>query len=457
MHKKQLIQLFGLVAVLLFLWWLWPVTETGETPSITAPDGAGEQELVSAIQPISDDGSALLESSFAEEPNSEDTLRELGLQVSGRFQQAQTLTSQGERNAAIEVLESLIANYPKQVEPYINLAALLADQGQLDHSRKILVQGLNANALYATLFSNLQKVNGSLAAKAYRLAKVEDETPIAPLELQYVSKLNLSAVNQHKVEQALLKVDDIKQQLDHANTKLESSNQLINTRDEELERVNAQLSLQQKNLRTQEDANSQSSQNSLLASAAMQQELDQTRTQIENLQRAHLAEVAGLRKQIQQQELLTAYQPANSSDQQAQPKQQEVPDSTQQPAQQTADTAKKNRAAVTDLVRTWARAWSTQQVDLYLEHYVGDYAPPGSSLSHAQWVAQRKLRLANKSFIEVSVSDFDVQLVDGQYRVIFSQHYRSNTMDDTIRKQLKFSADDENWSQSKIVSEQVLR
>jgi hypothetical protein len=47
-------------------------------------------------------------------------------------------------------------------------------------------------------------------------------------------------------------------------------------------------------------------------------------------------------------------------------------------------------------------------------------------------------------------------MVDGNYSVSFAQHYRSNTLDDVIRKQLRFAADNEDWSKAKIVSEQIL-
>ena len=451
--NKQLIQVFGIVAALFLLWWLWPAGDTKDMQSKIL-SGGGERELVSAIQPIPDDNFVVSESKITGVLDQGDALLQADSQISSRFQNAITLASQGNRTAAIQILESLITNHPKLIEPYINLASLLADQGQLEQARETLVQGINANTRYATLLSNLQKVNGSLAAKAYQLATIEDERSATPIELQYASKLDFSADHQQKTVLALRQIEDIKKQLDLTNTKLASSDKLLSDKDNELLRVSTQLTQTQQQLQSQDDVSAQQSANTLAASSALQQELDKARLRIKNLQSEYQAEVASLLQQIEQQNTLAENPAANLSDQQAPVEQGQ--DSAQPLAINAVDQTRKDQAAVIDLIKSWAKAWSTQQVDGYLEHYVSDYAPPGSSLSHSQWVRQRKIRLGNKSFIQVTVSDFNVQLVNGQYAAVFSQHYRSNTMDDVIRKQLKFSVDDGDWSQSKIVSEQVL-
>ena len=457
MQKKQLIQLLGIVAVLLLLWWLWPISEAESAQAPSPPSDMGEQELVSAIQPIPNQSAVSLESGFTGELDQQDAMTASDAQISSRFQEAQTLASQGNHNAAIKILESLIDNHPKQVEPYINLASLLVEQGQFDQARKTLTQGLNANATYATLFSNLQKINGSLAVKAYRLAIDEDEKPPPSIELQAITKLNLSANNQQKIAQVLQQIESVGNQLDIANTELASRDKLLSDKNEELKRVNTQLTQTQQQLQTQEVARMQSSENSQVANATLQQELDLIKLQIKNLQRAHQSEVAKLSQQIDEQELFAANLKADTPQQLNQTEQQPKQDSVEQLAQNVADLAEKDQAVVIGLVKAWAKAWSAQQVDRYIAHYTSDYVPPESRLNHSQWVEQRELRLRNKSFIEVSVSEFGLELINGQYSVVFSQHYRSNTMDDVIRKQLKFTADEADWSQSKISSERVMR
>ncbi len=88
----------------------------------------------------------------------------------------------------------------------------------------------------------------------------------------------------------------------------------------------------------------------------------------------------------------------------------------------------------TQIVEKWAAAWSKQDVDAYLAFYVGDYAPPGAN--HADWVELRKSRLTKPSFIRVSVSDFDIKMVNKKAVVTFQQRYESNTLKQMTSKTL---------------------
>lgn len=108
-------------------------------------------------------------------------------------------------------------------------------------------------------------------------------------------------------------------------------------------------------------------------------------------------------------------------------------------------------------VKSWAKAWSEQNVESYIDHYRDGYKPVGGSISHSDWRAQRQVRLTNKKFIEVTLTDIRTQKKGDELLVNFVQRYRSNTMDDTIQKKLSLKADQGDWSQAKIVSEQVIR
>ncbi len=110
--------------------------------------------------------------------------------------------------------------------------------------------------------------------------------------------------------------------------------------------------------------------------------------------------------------------------------------------------------AVADALEGWRRAWSAQDVDAYLRHYADDFRPV-SGLSHEQWVAQRRVRLTRPRFIEVTLSDLRIEPVsDDRVITTFRQRYRSNLIDDTVRKRLVWHRRDGRWV---IVQERVVR
>ena len=106
-------------------------------------------------------------------------------------------------------------------------------------------------------------------------------------------------------------------------------------------------------------------------------------------------------------------------------------------------------------MQSWATAWSAQNVAGYVSHYADSYSS-SPSITRAQWLEQRNLRLTNKEFINVAVSDFRVKDLGAQFSVTFSQYYQSNTVDDTVTKRLIFDKSGDNWSNSKIVNERLV-
>jgi len=130
--------------------------------------------------------------------------------------------------------------------------------------------------------------------------------------------------------------------------------------------------------------------------------------------------------------------------------QQEVQQSTQ------AELSPSREDVASGLVVAWAASWSAQNVSDYVAHYADNYTPPRASLTRQQWLEQRRVRLTNKTFINVQVSDFVIKDLDDQFSVTFSQHYRSNTVDDTITKTLVFAKNSGEWSNAKIVNEIVV-
>lgn len=105
-------------------------------------------------------------------------------------------------------------------------------------------------------------------------------------------------------------------------------------------------------------------------------------------------------------------------------------------------------------VQGWAAAWSRQDVPAYFNYYSARFKPPGG-LSREAWQAERGKRIRRPKYIEVKVSDFNVQPGGlGQVLVTFEQLYRSNTFRDQVRKRLDLVWIDERLQ---IVAERILK
>jgi len=126
----------------------------------------------------------------------------------------------------------------------------------------------------------------------------------------------------------------------------------------------------------------------------------------------------------------------------------DTPVATTKPATPEKPKAAGGSPEYEQLIQNWAAAWSKQDVAAYLAFYVDDYAPPG--MTNADWVEQRKSRLTKPKFIRVSVSDFDVKMVNKKAVVTFKQNYESNTLKQSTTKTLVLQQIGAGW---KIVEE----
>lgn len=109
-------------------------------------------------------------------------------------------------------------------------------------------------------------------------------------------------------------------------------------------------------------------------------------------------------------------------------------------------------AALVAVVEAWARDWSAQRVDEYLDHYAPDFRPRDGS-SRSEWEVQRRLRVAEPGFIEVSISAPRVEIeTPDRAAVRFNQIYRSDSYLDRVDKVLVLARGDGGW---KIVDERA--
>ncbi len=104
------------------------------------------------------------------------------------------------------------------------------------------------------------------------------------------------------------------------------------------------------------------------------------------------------------------------------------------------------------MVKSWARAWSTKDVEAYLSFYAAEFKTPGG-VPRADWEATRRARVIGPSSIQVSIRGAKVVRRDAQrVAVTFEQRYRSDRFQGRTRKTLELLRVGDDW---RIVEEVV--
>ena len=97
------------------------------------------------------------------------------------------------------------------------------------------------------------------------------------------------------------------------------------------------------------------------------------------------------------------------------------------------------------LVKKWSESWASNDVPGYLAVYAPEFKLP-AGLTRAAWEAQRKQRIAKPRQIQVNISNPKVSPGgDGAATVVFTQHYKSGTIDTTDTKTLALRKSNGEW------------
>lgn len=111
-----------------------------------------------------------------------------------RFERAVILADSGRTAQAIEAFTSLTQDHPDLPEPYNNLAALHAAQGDYDAARSALELALRSQPGFAAAHENLGDVYVALARRAYaRTAQLEPANATVAPKLALLRQLALPA------------------------------------------------------------------------------------------------------------------------------------------------------------------------------------------------------------------------------------------------------------------------
>lgn len=103
-----------------------------------------------------------------------------------------------------------------------------------------------------------------------------------------------------------------------------------------------------------------------------------------------------------------------------------------------------DKEAALNLLESWAKAWSSQDVNKYLSFYGKDFQTPKGE-SRQAWAQDRRERIEGKGKINVRIDDASVSLDGNMATVKFKQFYTSDRLSATSRKVLVLTKQDGKW------------
>jgi len=347
---------------------------------------------------------AQVNQTLEQEPNNSEAL----------FYRATILQNSGRIDDAKSIYQRLIRQAPDNPEPFINLAAILADQGDIKAAQQMLIKGLNSHSSYGQIYNNLKSINSQLAAIAYQEALNKSPNNEQRISLQTTS-------NFVKPKTVIKEVEVIKEVLKEVVKEIKVPVEVI----KEVEVVKEVIKEVEVPVEVVKEVQ------------VVKEVIKEVKVPVEVVKEV-IKEVNVPVEVIKEVEVAKALV-------------QNIP--TLKPKV----VKPKQQSALPDLsskVEAWASAWSNRNVPEYITYYIDNYSPK-QGLSHRGWVRDRDLKIGGKDYISVSLRDISQKsrLNGRQIDVTFKQTYQSNTINDTVKKRLRFVKKAGNW---KIIQERVI-
>ncbi len=111
----------------------------------------------------------------------------------------------------------------------------------------------------------------------------------------------------------------------------------------------------------------------------------------------------------------------------------------------TEDTPINKRQSVISAISKWVSAWSSKNIEAYLDAYADSFKTPDGKNRKA-WEASRRERINKPDKIEVTVSNINVHLDDNTHaKANFKQSYRSAGISQKTSKTLAFVLINGKW------------
>ncbi|KAF7598877.1 MAG: hypothetical protein CGU28_09575 [Candidatus Dactylopiibacterium carminicum] len=104
------------------------------------------------------------------------------------------------------------------------------------------------------------------------------------------------------------------------------------------------------------------------------------------------------------------------------------------------------RKALSDSIEQWRRDWANRDTERYLSHYSKRFLAGKTDLT--AWRQQKQAANASKAWIKVELNGLTVLRSPGNEELVmvsFEQDYRSNNLNDRMRKRQYWIREDGNW------------
>lgn len=114
------------------------------------------------------------------------------------------------------------------------------------------------------------------------------------------------------------------------------------------------------------------------------------------------------------------------------------------PVRARAELVERELSDIRVALARWTEAWSRKDLKAYLAAYARDFVVPGGR-SLQQWKRERRLRIAEKTWIDVKIRALDIRVEGSRASARFLQDYRSDRLSESGSKTLTLIKAERTW------------
>jgi hypothetical protein len=314
---------------------------------------------------------------------------------------------------AIRIFTKLTLDYPTLPEPYNNLAALYASQGQYEAAREALEHAMRTNPSYATAHENLTDIYAALSSQAYEgTLRASKSSPDGKPTQALITEL---CDNYGKMASQVA----VRGGAVHSATDL-SILRGINMAQNSATKPPAKVDIDEMAM-APEDAAEIPAAPHKLGKMPQEQAVPVTTPAAEKSNKGTTDSAAKSAPEV------TA---------------KATPETPPKPDKETGSAEQK---ALEQAVQGWVSAWSKKNTGSYLAYYARDFKTP-SGEARSVWEATRKERISKPKSIKVTIDDPQVSMQDTTHaRISFRQIYHSDTLQTSTHKALLMVKSGSRW------------
>ncbi len=323
-------------------------------------------------------------------PTSSPTANLQPVEVTKELAAADRLLSAGQYGPARKAYLALISQGSSSPRPYNNLASLYAAEGDLEQARVLLKKALATDPDYLTVYHNVGMVYAAMARDSYGKAlQLKGETK--SLRLQALGPALSIPLEAQKAETPqVVKPSGVEPVVMTAKTEIEKPVQATIIRAKDISPL----------------VGSQAEAPPVVEKGA---------------QKTAIPDMGAMDQVVS----VVAAEPGVPLD--------------------SANSDPSVSVAPQQFLKQWAMAWSSQDVDTYLQSYAAEYVP-GGNLTNEAWQEKRRKRLTAPSFIEVELDSIELMSQTGDTSTVQAiQLYRSDRYQDRTRKSFVLRRNAQAW------------